>query len=114
MSGVALHWKGDAEMFMLQSWALNQETAEDMARAARPLDSAKIEELAAQLKLTVKDPDAFKSVYTALLADKSLTAQEAIEIAYRFVGGFRQKSKKAALAAIGQERLRLAHSKAKG
>jgi hypothetical protein len=95
-------------------WALKQETAEDMARARRPLDTAKIDELVAQLKHTVKDPDAFKSVYTALLTDKSLTAQEAIEIAFGFVGGFRKKSKKAALAAIGQERLRLAHSKAKG
>lgn len=101
-------------MSILQPWAFKQEFSEDMARATRPLDAAKVDELVAQLKLTVKDPDAFKSVYTALLADKSLTAQEAIEIAYRFVGGFRQKSKKAAFAAIGQERLRLAHSKAKG
>ena len=85
-----------------------------MARAARPLDTARVEELVAQPKLAVKDSDAFKSVYTALLADKSLMAQEAVEIAYRFAGGFRQKSKKAALAAIGQERLRLVHSKAKG
>ena len=101
-------------MSMLQSWSFKQEAAEDMARAARPLDTARIEELVAQLKLAVKDSDAFKSVYTELLADKSLTAEEAIEIAYRFVGGFRKKTKKAALAAIGQERLRLAHSKAKG
>ncbi len=101
-------------MSILQLWALKQEAAEDMARATRPLDTAKVEELVAQLKLAVKDSEGFKSVYTELLADKSLTAQEVIEIAYRFVGGFRKKSKKAALAAIGQERLRLAHSKAKG
>ncbi len=101
-------------MSMLQSWALKNEEAEDMARNARPIDIAKVDGLVAQLKFTVKDPDAFKPVYTALVADKSLTAQEAIEIANKFVGGFRQKSKKAALAAIGQERLRLAHSKAKG
>src|SRR5579864_2594152 len=101
-------------MSMLLSWAFKQESAEDMARAARPIDSAKVDELVSQLKLTVDDPEAFKSVYTELLTDKSLTAQETIEIAYRFIGGFRKKSKKAALAAIGQERLRLSHAKAKG
>ncbi len=101
-------------MSMLQFWDKNQELREDMARKARPVDTAKVDELVSRLKLTVKDPEAFKPVYTALLDDKSLSAQEAIEIAYRFVGGFRQKSKKAALAAIGQERLRLAHAKAKG
>jgi hypothetical protein len=101
-------------MSILQSWGFKQEAAENMARAARPLDTAKVEELVGQLKLAVKDPDAFKSVYTELLADKSLTAQETIEIAYRFAGGLRKKSKRAALAAIGQERLRVAHSKAKG
>jgi hypothetical protein len=99
---------------MFRLWAGEQEAAEDMARAKRPLDTAKVDELVQQLKLTAKDPLAFTSVYTELLADKSLSAQEAIEVAYRFVGGFRHKSKKAALAAIGQERLRLAHSKAKG
>jgi hypothetical protein len=99
---------------MFGSWSGEQEAAEDMARVTRPLDMAKVDGLVQQLKLTVKDPVAFKSVYTTLLADKSLGAQEVIEIAYRFVGGFRHKSKKAALAAIGQERLRLAHSKAKG
>ena len=101
-------------MAMFWSWAGKQEAAEDMARAKRPLDTAKVDELVQQLKLSVKDPLAFKCVYAELLADKSLGAQEAIEIAYKFVGGFRHKSKKAALAAIGQERLRLAHSKAKG
>jgi hypothetical protein len=95
-------------------WVGEQETTEDMSRATKPLDTTKVDERVRQLKLTVKDPPAFKSIYIALLADKSLSAQEAIEIAHRFVGGFRHKSKKAALAAIGQEQLRLAHSKAKG
>jgi hypothetical protein len=101
-------------MSILGFWALNEEATEDMARNAQLVDIAKVDELVAQLKLTVKDPDAFKPVYAALVADKSITAQEAIEIAHRFVGGFREKSKKAALAAIGQERLRLQHAKAKG
>jgi hypothetical protein len=99
---------------MFRSWADEEEAAEDMACATRPVDMAKVDVLVHQLKMTVTDPVAFKSVYTALLANKSVSAQEAIEIAHRFVGGFRHKSKKAALAAIGQERLRLAHSKAKG
>jgi hypothetical protein len=109
-----LLWKEDARMAIFRSWAGEEEAAEDMACAKRPLDLAKVDELVRQLKLSVKDPLAFKSVYTELLENKSLGAQEAIEIAHRFVGGFRHKSKKAALAAIGQERLRLAHAKAKG
>ncbi len=100
-------------MSMLSSWGFRQEPDQVMARTARPIDIARVDGLVSQLKLTVRDPEAFKTVYAALLADKSLSANEAIEVAYKFIGGFRQKSKKAALAAIGQERLRLAHATAK-
>ena len=101
-------------MGIMQFWG-GHEADEDMARAkARLLDAAKIDSWVLQLKSTLMDADAFKSVYTAIADDKSLSAPEVIEIACKFASGARVKTKKAALAAIGQERLRIAHAKRKG
>ena len=102
-------------MGIIGNWLGGHEADEDMARAnARPLDSARIEALVQQLRLTVKDADAFKPVYSAIALDTTLSAQDVIAIAQMFVGGTKPKSRKAALTAIGQERLRLSHAKAKG
>lgn len=88
--------------------------SEDMPRAkARPLDMAKIDQHVRSLKAAVRDGDAWKPTYAALVDDKSLTTQEVIAIAESFVG-LRPKSKKAALTAIGQERMRVSHAKSKG
>lgn len=100
-------------MGIMQLWG-GRDTDEDMARAkTRTLDTTKIESLVHQLKATVRDTDAFKAVYSSIASDKILSTAEAIEIAYKFSGS-RAKTKKAALAAIGQERLRVSHAKAKG
>ncbi len=99
-------------MGIMQLWG-GRDTDDEMARAkTRTLDSMKIETLVRQLKSTVRDTDAFKAVYSSIASDKTLSTAEAIEIAYKFAGA-RQKTKKAALASIGQERLRVSHAKAK-
>lgn len=85
-----------------------------MARAsAKLLDSEKIDSLVERLKRSVRDAEAFKSVVSSIDDDKSLSAAEVIELSRRFVGGTKPKSRKAALTAIGQERLRLSHARAK-
>jgi hypothetical protein len=89
--------------------------AEDMARAtSRPLDAAKINGYADRLKASVRDATAFDVAFAELVDDSSLSAQEVIGIAHAFVGGARPKTKKSALASIGQERMRVAHAKSKG
>jgi hypothetical protein len=101
-------------MGIMQLWGGRDDTDEDMARAnARVLDAAKVASWVRQLKATLKDADAFKEVYTSIADDKTLSAQEVIEIAYGFAGGKRAKNKKSALASIGQERLRASHAKRK-
>lgn len=102
-------------MAILGNWLGGREAGEDMARAnARPLDAARIDSIVQQLKLAVKDADAFKRVYDSIADDEALTAQEVIAIAHKFVGGIKPKSKKAAITAIGQERMRVSHAKSKG
>ena len=101
-------------MGIMQLWG-GHDTDEDMARAnARPLDKVKVDALVQQLKLAVRDPDSFKRLLSSIESDRALSAAEIAAIAQGFVGGVRPKSKKAAIAAIGQERLRLSHAKAKG
>lgn len=88
---------------------------DDMARGkARPLDESRIDTAVRELRRVLPDPAAFKSAFEALVADKALGAADAIEIAYRLLGGIRPKSRKAALTAIAQERMRLSHAKSKG
>ena len=101
-------------MGMLSSWLGGNEAGEDMARASsRPLDSAKIEALAQKLRLTVNDAAAFKQVLLAVESDASMNVQEIVAIAHQFVGGLKPKSRLAALTAISQERVRVAHAKSK-
>lgn len=96
-------------MGIMQLWLGGQEADDDMARAeARPLDAAKIDSVVRQLKLAVADAHEFRSV----AEDRSISGPELIEIAHRFAG-IRAKTKKAALTAIGQERMRMVHAKAK-
>lgn len=102
-------------MGIITAWLSGAEAEDAMVRAnKRPLDTAKIDALVQQLKLSVRDAEAFNSVYTSITDDRTLTAGEVIEIAFGFLGGHRPKGKTAALAAIGQERVRIAHAKAKG
>jgi hypothetical protein len=92
----------------------SSEADDEMARAsARPLDIEKIDALVDQLKQSVRDAEMFKSVVTSIDDDKSLSSAEIIEISRRFVGGTKAKSRKAAITALGQERLRLSHARAK-
>lgn len=92
-----------------------RDSEDDMARAkAHPRDSQKLAGIVERLRLTITDAEAFKPVFENLEADKSLTAPDVVEIAYRLLGGIRPKSRKAALTAIAQERMRLAHAKSKG
>lgn len=100
-------------MGILHFWS-DEETDEDMARAKRrQVDAAKIDLWVSQLKKALKDADAFKAVYGAMDADGELSSAEIVEIAHKFTGS-RTKTRKAALGSIGQERLRVAHAKAKG
>jgi hypothetical protein len=90
------------------------EADEDMARsAARPIDTARAEALSRKLKLAIRDTEAFATLRASIEADKSLTAQDVMAIAHAFAGGAKPKSRKAALIAIGQERMRVLHSDAK-
>lgn len=99
-------------MGIFQLWG-SRGADDDMARRQQKQpDAAKIEARARELKAALSDTDAFAAVYGALNTDKALLTAEAIEIAYR-VTGTRAKTKKEALACIGQKRLRLAHAKAK-
>ena len=86
-----------------------------MARtSSRPLDIKLVDEFVSRLKASLNDTDDFKEVYGSMCDHPTLSAQEIIEVAYRFLGGLKPKSRKAALTSISQERLRLTHAKAKG
>lgn len=101
-------------MSILLNWLGGREADEDMARAkTKPVDEAKVNAFVQQLKLAVRDGNAFKGVYDAIQEDDTLSAAELGAIAQGFAGGVKPKSKKAALAAIGQERLRIFHADAK-
>jgi len=92
-----------------------RETGEDMTRAATTTaDDTRIDQLVIDLRASVRDVEAFNAVVEQIDDDASLSASDVIEISRRFVGGSRPKSRKAALVAIGQERLRKAHAEAKG
>jgi len=85
-----------------------------MARAStKSVDEAKVNALIQQLKLAVRDRVAFDAIYGAVVEDKHLSVAELAAIAHGFAGGAKPRSKKAALTAIGQERLRVAHADAK-
>ena len=90
------------------------EADETMARSRKPIDVAKVERLAGLLLAHSLDAEKFKSTIFAIESDRSLTATELIEIAFRFVGGRRQHTGKAAKLAIEQERVRISHATAKG
>lgn len=99
-------------MGIMQLWG-GHDTDEDMARASkRTLDAAEVDTWVEQLKSSLKDTKAFKAVYSGLV-DTTLSAADVIEIAFRFTGA-KAKTKKAAMTAIGQERLRVSHARAKG
>ena len=96
------------------TWFGGHEAGHDMARAnARPIDAAKVDAHLRQLKAAVKDGDAWKAAYGALIDDASLSAQEVVAVAQAFVGT-KYKTRKAALTGIGQERMRVSHAKSKG
>ncbi len=96
------------------SLLVGRETEDDMARAKpRPADPAIIADYLRDLKRCVHDRSAFEAVRSRLEADKTLSAGEVINIASAFAHGLRAKSKKAALVAISQERMRLANAAAK-
>lgn len=102
-------------MDALDKWQHAPDTEDDMARAkARPLDEARIAAVVQELRLTIDKPPAFKPVFEALAGDVTLSAGDIIEIAHRLLGGARAKSRKAALTAIAQERMRLSHARSKG
>jgi len=81
--------------------------------SAKQLDSEKIDGFVDQLKQAAHDADNFKVVVSLITKDKSLSAAEVIELSQRFTGGPKPKSRKAAITALGQERLRLSHGEAK-
>lgn len=91
-----------------------REPDDEMAQAAaKPLDADKIKSWAGDLKRAVHDRPAFDAAFAKLGADKSVSAAEIVEIARLFAHGFKAKSKKDALLAIAQERMRLANGRAK-
>lgn len=101
-------------MAIFSFWSRDNDAESDMARnGAKPLDKVRIDDLTRKLKAAVRDGESFKSELEKLSADKSISAQELIAIAQGFAGGGKPKSKKAALTAIAQERVRLSHAKAK-
>lgn len=101
-------------MSIFAGWLGGQEADDDMVRASsKPIDEVKVNALVQQLKLAVRDHGAFEGVYGAIIQDKQLSTGELAVIAQRFAGGIKPKSKKAAIAAIGQERLRIVHADAK-
>lgn len=90
------------------------DTDEDMRRAkAAPVSQVKIDAHVAKLKLAVRDARAFQLELENLSGDKALTAAEVMEIARIFVGSNSARSRRAAISAIAQERLRIAHADAK-
>jgi hypothetical protein len=100
-------------MGIFQLWS-SRGAEDDMARNSRKQpDSAKIDARTSELKASMANAEAFAEVYGSLNSDATLLTAEAIEIAHR-ITGMRAKTKKQALASIGQQRLRLTHAKAKG
>ena len=95
------------------AWSAN-EAIDNMARvSAKHLDVEKIDSLVHQLKQTAHDADEFNAIVSAITNDKSFTVAEVIELSRRFAGGPKSKTRKAAITALGQERLRLSHGEAK-
>jgi len=100
-------------MGMFTTWLGRDEDRDDMARSkAQPIDAEKVELLTQQLRAAVADAKAFEGLYKGIADNKSLSGAEVVAIAKKFAGGS-PKNRKAAITAIAQERLRLAHSKAK-
>jgi hypothetical protein len=111
---VAFIWQEDATMDMLLSLEEGLEADEAMARGAKVIDDVKVERVVSLLSAHVSDAGKFRQTLESIASDRSLGSAELIEIAYRFVGGKRQKSGKAALLSVAQERLRISHAVAKG
>lgn len=86
---------------------------DEMARAKKPLDEAKVDDLVQKLQTSLTDAEDFRQIYLSIVNNDKLSTLEVVSIAHKFVGGQKPKSRKAALTAIGQERLRLVHAKAK-
>jgi hypothetical protein len=86
---------------------------ESMARTTRSVDQKRIDALALRLQSAMSDAGAFKALLASIDEDKTLSAAEVIRIASQLVGS-KPKSRKAALTDMAQERLRVAHAKAKG
>ena len=92
--------------------AADLEEIEDMPRsAARPLDSRRVEQTLAAVTRAAGNSAAFQPVLDSLTCDE-LGDAEVVEVARRFTGE-KIRGRKAAIKAIGQEHLRLAHQKAK-
>jgi hypothetical protein len=88
---------------------------DDMVRmSVQPGDVARVDSLARRLRSAVRDPAAFALALEELKSDREFTAREVAMVAQVFIGGPLPKTRKAALTAIGQERLRLSHAAAKG
>lgn len=93
---------------------VGREAGDDMARTStKPIDNDLVDGFVSRLKRDVSNGEEFKVVMAEIADHASLSAVEIIEIAHRFVGGLKPKSRKAALTTISQERLRLSHAKAK-
>ena len=97
------------------AYVLDQVEADnDMPRhAARSLGLKEIDSHLESLRRCASDTAAFQLALDRLSSDREVSASDMIELARRFTGSA-AKSRKAALQAIGQEHLRLAHQRAKG
>ena len=100
-------------MFMRQSVDSKPDDPDMARKTARPLNTEAIERYHIRLKAATYDRDVFRHIVGELEADKSMSAADVIEIARKFTLGHRAASKKAALLAMRQERVRLALAEAK-
>ena len=102
-------------MGIMNQWFGGREGEDDMARSStKPRDELGIEQLVDRLKHSVADANAFKATLSAIEKDKQLASAEVIDIAQKFVGGARQKSRASAISAIARRRLEISHAQAKG
>ena len=85
----------------------------DMARKSlKPLNTIDIDRYHKRLKAATCDRKVFSQVLDELANDRSISAADVVELARLFTLGYRAASKKAAILAIGQERVRLSNAEA--
>ena len=91
-----------------------QNSGSDMARrSGKQIDAVRVEALADRLRHAIDDAEGFRAAVSDIETDSTLTAADVVAIAASFAKRSGIKTRKDAVVAIAQERLRRMHGLAK-